>query len=641
MMDDKVYNRHHINDGVLSQEESQHPSIVNSVTNDEDDCDYGELQQQYDQDDPRHGQERRPQPPHYHHYYEQQRFGRYELGPPYRLSSSAPASQILPPPLPRSKNNDDLDRHLQQLNRSVISDTTNLSTTLPLLNSQKGHQTNSAGTNGIAARTTQQHSKQTLHPTSYLIRYEHMMKAQQTEKMATLSHVQPIFDVLEEMIGQVVENDERKLIDSLDGKYSVDDDLLMDSSARLSKEVRVHDLRKVLMYIESASLLSSSSSSSTTKVTAWSNEDEVATLNVSSIDLDLILMDSQMMTVLRTICKSSTNSDKVDCDIFISWAEILQLYRLCIVGMQTLEILSASPTIRERAKGRTLNILSLFDHGPNQNDQARDDRHTTNTTVEYLSKPITDFNRNSLAAIMSRSDLDNDPCSLSPHASAIKCISGTKDFNDKNPKPLSLWQMSGWVLLGLLIIVSASCEMFTMNSSVADFALHDEQGSGTPDEFQYLKQVHFEADRVQIRIDPLVGATASKVFPPSQVGRLKSSMVTTAPMMRYPSVLVETSNAVKKHRMSDRIAKTKMSQTQNAFDIEANRSANKDSVTEMLSKVGGIATILYLSLPLLASGAGWAPLAALMAVSTFGGRAIGRWLATNKWHTFFPKWWTK
>mmetsp|Transcript_38804 Transcript_38804/g.93930 ORF Transcript_38804/g.93930 Transcript_38804/m.93930 type:complete len:612 (-) Transcript_38804:10-1845(-) len=596
MMDDgKLFHGpNEFNDGLISHEDdSQHPSIVNSVTNDEDDYGHGHLQQQQQQQ-------------HYYDLRHHQQPYRYPQQQDYCLSSSssvAPTSQILPPPLPPPRNDDEDPRD---------EDNKECHIELP---PQNGHHVTHAETAGDSA-------KPILHAGSYLIRYEHMMKVQQTEKMATLSHVQPIFEVLEKMIESFNsektntssnENCSAQHDDQADDLYDEDDDLLMDGSALLSKEIRVADLRKVLKYIQSQG--------------GGNEEDSNSMFSqnvvVSSIDLDLIRMDSQMMLVLETICKSTpTSKDLEESDdqtSYISWAEMLQLYRVCVVGLQTLEILSTSPTIRERAKGRTLRMVSLFDHVHHQQQQKQVGTQNTSDIKQNPSKIISDFDRSELSNIISGADLKEEGAYSHVHHKSIslseRTVKGTGSFasscvESKNMK--ALWKVVGLILLGLMVLVYKSYEAFSVSSlSVGESEQYDKpntQGSLN------LKPVELYTPQVLSTPNPLSAATASKVLNTSKVGNLKISTAET-------SLPTPQKNDLGLHTET----------TESHVSLALTNRSSQDVADRMLSKVGGTAAILYLALPLLSAGGIWAPATLLVTLGSLGGRRVGKWVETRKW----------
>jgi hypothetical protein len=189
---------------------------------------------------------------------------------------------------------------------------------------------------------------------TYLIGYERMVMEQDREKMVTCSHLQPILELLDTLsqegngsprtcTGKVSNHRHpRKYMENhFTHEYTENGPLVVNTSNVLSKEFSYENLKWALSIIE----------------------DEASTS-----DYDVIKTDEQFMLVLRLLCEAPLNSIHAPLNSIlqlprntkISWAEILQCYRLCIVGMQTLESLSTPSLIRTRAKERTLRILSMF-----------------------------------------------------------------------------------------------------------------------------------------------------------------------------------------------------------------------------------------------------------------------------------------
>jgi len=162
---------------------------------------------------------------------------------------------------------------------------------------------------------------------SYLIRYEQMMMEQEMEQISTISHVQSLLGLLENSL--------------LEGQTRKDDNNLL-------KEVSLEDLKRI--------------------------HDKIK----FSRKFDFVKTDKQFMMVLEILCEEKVYSTaiedrgkgvgnghanripKINERKNISWAEIIQCYRICVVGMQTLETIGSESTIRKRAKERTLAMLSLY-----------------------------------------------------------------------------------------------------------------------------------------------------------------------------------------------------------------------------------------------------------------------------------------
>ena len=163
---------------------------------------------------------------------------------------------------------------------------------------------------------------------SYLIRYEHMMKEQEMEQICTMSHVQSLLEILEDLLFEGQDKAYRNHTSRNDENI-------------LLKEFSLKELKEVQEKIE------------------HSNE------------FDIIKTDKQFLMVLEIICEDKNYCTAVDSSEKkqekISWAEIIQCYRICVVGMQTLEIIGSHGTIRKRAKERTLAVLSLYQKSSSAN----------------------------------------------------------------------------------------------------------------------------------------------------------------------------------------------------------------------------------------------------------------------------------
>jgi hypothetical protein len=150
---------------------------------------------------------------------------------------------------------------------------------------------------------------------AYLTRYERMINEQETELSSTLSHMQPLFELLD-YLATPTDLNARPL-----GSVKV-------KRMNLSKSFATRDLHRALRVLE--------------------EHDGYETVKT----------DKQFMMALRVLCEHETNTIEFT-DESTSLGEILQCYRMCIIGMQTLELLP-SGIVRDRAKDRTLRMLSMF-----------------------------------------------------------------------------------------------------------------------------------------------------------------------------------------------------------------------------------------------------------------------------------------
>lgn len=160
---------------------------------------------------------------------------------------------------------------------------------------------------------------------AYLLRYETMVRQQEAEDMAVMAHISPCVDRLLQLAGK--EKDEIRC-----------DDLQF-----LTQEISFVDLQLTLRKLEQEHLSGSN----------------------NRVPTEHFTTDRQLMMVLRLLTQkvdSHNNNDEYDTEpTMISWAEVIQCYKVCIVGMMTLQHLPADTAIRARARDRTLAMLSLFE----------------------------------------------------------------------------------------------------------------------------------------------------------------------------------------------------------------------------------------------------------------------------------------
>jgi hypothetical protein len=157
---------------------------------------------------------------------------------------------------------------------------------------------------------------------AYLLRYETMVRQQEAEDMATLAHIRPCVERLEALAGI-------KAVSSSSRKTRAEAD-----SALLAREISFASLKKALEALDEECDYSS----------------------------EFMSTDRQLMMVLRLLTqKTGTDGDEQDDDVFIAWVEFFQAYKVCIAGMLTLQHLPPTSAIRNRARDRTLAMLSLFE----------------------------------------------------------------------------------------------------------------------------------------------------------------------------------------------------------------------------------------------------------------------------------------
>ncbi|KAL7575742.1 hypothetical protein ACA910_003075 [Epithemia clementina (nom. ined.)] len=189
---------------------------------------------------------------------------------------------------------------------------------------------------------------------AFLLRYESMLQKQEAENIATLDHIQPCLERLEQLIHGLASakfsssNDKLGTIDST----TTDANPKGNSYFVWQHKVRFYDLQHVLEWLEQ-----------------------------QAVTKECLATDRQLMLVLRTILARSNISTSLGCqsrknssnnnkesralnDMIandITWAELVQCYKTCVAGMQTLQLLPGPSLERDRTRNRTIAMISLFD----------------------------------------------------------------------------------------------------------------------------------------------------------------------------------------------------------------------------------------------------------------------------------------
>jgi hypothetical protein len=187
---------------------------------------------------------------------------------------------------------------------------------------------------------------------AYLLRYETMVRQQEAEDMATIDHMRHCVERLGQLAGMNI-------------------NMNINTEDVWTHEISYGQLNLALERLEQSQLEEQQSQQ------VQHEGDKAATC-------EFMTTDRQLMMVLRLLTKSvpSTTSSSTDSDtesatsstsseddqdnnshLTITWAEFLQCYKTCIVGMLTLQHLpkSANSEVRARARDRTLSMLSLFE----------------------------------------------------------------------------------------------------------------------------------------------------------------------------------------------------------------------------------------------------------------------------------------
>ena len=162
---------------------------------------------------------------------------------------------------------------------------------------------------------------------SFVNRYEHMVQSQAGEDAAVWQHVRPCLERVQALID---EHGSTNTSTTTAFHHA-------QSSSQGSHEknlIHLSDLKTILPHLRS-----SSSSASSPKKEPWTS-------------------DRQLMLVLQVLAEEHNNNNNTD--ISLTWAEVVQCYKACIGGMQTLERLPGPSQERDRCRQRTMAMLALF-----------------------------------------------------------------------------------------------------------------------------------------------------------------------------------------------------------------------------------------------------------------------------------------
>jgi hypothetical protein len=227
----------------------------------------------------------------------------------------------------------------------------------------------------------------------FLLRYETMVRQQEAENMSVVSHLKPCLERLQELVfkeGQDLPSSNSEVVRT-NGKETSSDAITDD----LKRTISYSDLRKGLDILDRKV--------QERKVLSGPGND-----TTSCVVPEFMLTDRQFMMVLRIL--TSSVSHELSDDSLITWAEIIQCYKICISGMVALEHLTLSPerkqmtTVednhqetghRQRVRDRTLTVLSFFKAHPfgNQLRMLPSDDDKTNRIIDKKLRLVSDVKR--------------------------------------------------------------------------------------------------------------------------------------------------------------------------------------------------------------------------------------------------------
>lgn len=177
---------------------------------------------------------------------------------------------------------------------------------------------------------------------AYLFRYETMARQQQAEDMATVAHMNHCICRLMELLG-------------------MDVDVKEFNETFLCTEVSFEQLRLAFDILR---------------------QQEPREPMTTDRQLMMVL---DMLTQKVDLKQPEQNASSP----FVTWAEIVQCYKICVSGMVTLQHLEQHPNQRARARDRTLAMLSLFEPPSTQlfHEDAQSVR-SSSTAMAALEQPV-------------------------------------------------------------------------------------------------------------------------------------------------------------------------------------------------------------------------------------------------------------
>jgi hypothetical protein len=195
---------------------------------------------------------------------------------------------------------------------------------------------------------------------AYLIRYETMVRQQEAEDMAVWAHVGPCMVRLMALIHSMEQHPH-------DHMPSHDPSVVPPHVVLLQEEVSFVQLKLALQALEALS------------PGRFEIHRDTMTTPKAAVVVECMTTDRQLMMILRLLTQkvvldtdTSSSTSTTNPMIGLTWAEFVQCYKICIIGMITLQhlpipssssssVTTAASVVRTRARDRTLAMLSLFE----------------------------------------------------------------------------------------------------------------------------------------------------------------------------------------------------------------------------------------------------------------------------------------
>jgi hypothetical protein len=333
----------------------------------------------------------------------------------------------------------------------------------------------------------------------------------------------------------------------------------------------------------------------------------------------LMKTDQQFMFVLKTIvCSSFVYEEEDDVDTYcgntklsqeesISWGEFLQFYRMCVVGMQTLEELPTGSSIRNRAKARTLRMLSLFGtpsmkQSNDCNNKKREEFKDATTNAKVVRKVVT---------------LTKDACcDVLPHQAE--------------------WRPSWVYKYGILFLLGA----VMIATVIGLISLTDRESTARSTNLpvqdpHFRKQtVFYDISTFQSYPDELTDAPITQIYATGNIKMaLHPSTKTTALSSLVPlsRINLQTTKALIDNETKTNLLDTKVVSLKPTLDRKQEQSSHHD--IDAVEILGGSTALLYLLLPLMKGAiavtgpivTGWIPTVMTVFIVSLIGQDIRKW----------------
>ena len=181
----------------------------------------------------------------------------------------------------------------------------------------------------------------------FLNLYEQMLATQDKEHSATIAYLRPILEILESSSSSSSTYDDDN--DYHNGTSKTSQPFQDHHQFCMSREIQYSTLKQAIFRIE--------------------HDDRY----------DFIRKDAQLSMVLNTLAKqnvfASGEEEEGGGDAFISWGEIVQCYKACVLGMQTLQGVPMAGYIRNRTCDRSKSMVLTFKTPKGQHKEKSSSHH--------------------------------------------------------------------------------------------------------------------------------------------------------------------------------------------------------------------------------------------------------------------------